>query len=118
MIADRSAGPAGDRLGALLHVVNDGVEARLIKAERIVLEAQKAAAPRQGYAGFDLALETIRECTRAVADESTHDSAVTLRLVDAARGALVLTSGGDAALSIGAAIKLIDEASVIAAPAP
>jgi hypothetical protein len=102
--------------GLLLHVANDGVEARLTKAERIVAEAQQAATPRQGYMGFDLAIQTIRECTRAVADEPTHDLAATLRLLDSARGALVLTSGGDAALSVLEAIRLIDEACVIATP--
>jgi hypothetical protein len=104
--------------GVLLHLATDSVEARLTKAERIVAEAQKAATPRQGYIGFDVALQTIRECTRAVAGEPGHDSAATLRLLDSARGALVLTSDGDAAESVHEAIKLIDDASLIVRPSP
>jgi hypothetical protein len=102
----------------LVHVANDRVQARLSKAERILLEAQQAATPRQGYLGFDLALQAIRECRRALADEATHDFAAALRLLDAARGALVLTSGGDVARSVHEAIKLIDEASVNVKPTP
>lgn len=114
--APSAAGHTGAHEGVLLHLATDNVEARLTKAERIVVEAQKAATPRQGYIGFDVALQTIRECTRAVADEPRHDSAATLRLLDSARGALVLTSDGDAAQSVHEAIKLIDEASSILAP--
>jgi hypothetical protein len=116
----RSADRRTDRGGnvVLLYVASNGVEARLTKAERIVAEAQKAATPRQGYMGFDLALQTIRECTRAVSAESKRDPAATLRLLDTARGALVLTSVGDAAQSVHEAIKLIDEAAAIATPTP
>lgn len=114
----QSANCCTDRGGnrVLLRVASNGVEARLTKAERIVAEAQKAATPSEGYAGFDLALQTIRECTRAVSGESTRDPAATLRLLDTARGALVLTSGGDAARSVHEAITLIDEAAAIATP--
>jgi hypothetical protein len=103
--------------GVPLHVANDGVQARLTQAERIVLEAQKAATPRQGYTGFDLALQTIRECTRALSAEPARNPAATLQLLDTVQGALVLTSGGDAAQSVQEAIKLIDEASAIVTPA-
>lgn len=111
--APSAAGHTSAKEGVLLHLATDSVAGRLTKAERIVFEAQKAATPRQGYIGFDVALQTIRECTRAVTDESRHDSAATLRLLVSARGALVLTSDGDAAESVHEAIKLIDEASLI-----
>jgi hypothetical protein len=105
-------------MSSVTDAVREYILPRLIKAERIVVEAQAAATPRQGYVGFDLALQTIRECTRAVAGEPTRDSAATLRLLNTARGALVLTSGGDAAQSVREAIKLIEEASVIVTPTP
>jgi hypothetical protein len=108
--------PDRGRNAVLLYMASNSVEARLTKAERIVAEAQKAATPRQGYMGFDFALQTIRECTRAMSGRSTRDPAATLRLLDTARGALVLTSSGDAAQSVREAIKLIDEAAAITTP--
>lgn len=105
-------------MSTVTEAVREYILPRLAKAERIVVEAQQAATPRQGYTGFDLALQTIRECTRAVTAEPTRDSAVTLRLLDTARGALVLTTGGDAEHSAREAIKLIGEASVIVTPTP
>jgi hypothetical protein len=105
-----------DGNAVLSRVADGGVEARLTQAERIVVEAQKAVAASQGFSGFDFALQTIRECARAVSADPTRNPAATLQLLDTVRGALVLTSGGDAAQSVREAIKLIDEASAIVTP--
>jgi hypothetical protein len=104
-----------------MSIVTDAVRAyilpRLNKAEKVVIEAQRAAASHPGYAGFDLALQTIHECTRAVTEEPTRDSVATLRLLDSAQEALTLTTG-DAAASVHKAMKLIEEAAVLVRPTP
>jgi hypothetical protein len=105
-------------MSTVTEAVRDYILPRLAKAERIVVEAQQTATPRQGYMGFDVALQTIRDCARAVTTEPTRDAAVTLRLLDTARTALLLTGSGDAEESAHEAIKLIGEASVIVTPTP
>jgi hypothetical protein len=103
-------------VSSVTEAVREYILVRLTKAESIVAQAQTAATPRQGYMGFALAIQTIRDCTRAVASEPTRDAFATLRLLDTARGILVLTGGGDAAQSVREATRLIEEAAVILRP--
>jgi hypothetical protein len=104
-------------MSTVTDAVRDYILPRLIKAGAVVAEAQDAAASDPAYAGFDLAIQTIRECARAVAAEPTRDSVATLRLLDSAQEALTLTTGG-AAESVHEAITLIEEAAVIVRPTP
>jgi hypothetical protein len=82
-------------------------------AERVLLDAQQASAPRQDYIGFEFSLQVVRKCKQAVSTEPTHDSAVSLKLLETAMDALKTVGEGDAALPAQRAGALIEQAAVI-----
>ncbi len=90
---------------------HDYIVFKLGQALQLLLLAQRDTAVRKGYMNFDMAISIVRDCQKTFADTwaATRDANTAAPALESAVAKLNLVHSGDAAPSVAAALRHIQE---------
>jgi hypothetical protein len=97
-------------MSGMNQATHDYIVFKLAEALKLLVQA-KYDTPVQGFKNFDLAIVIVRGCQRTFGDtwEATRDAIRAMPDLVSARKKLLQVNAGDAAPSVAAAIKHVDE---------
>ena len=97
-------------MSGMNQATHDYIVFKLAEALKLLVQA-KYDSPVQGFKNFDLAIVIVRGCQKTFGDtwEATRDAIKAMPDLVSARKKLLLVNAGNAAPSVAAAIKHVDE---------
>jgi hypothetical protein len=97
-------------MSGMNQATHDYIVFKLAEALKLLVPA-KYSTPVQGFKNFDLAIDIVHGCQKTFGDtwEATRDAIKAMPDLVSARKKLLLVSAGDAAPSVAAVIKHVDE---------
>src|SRR5450759_2030690 len=99
------------QMSGMNQATHDYIVFKLGQALQMLLLAQRDTAVRKGYKNFDMAIGIVHECQKIFGGtwEATRDANTAMPALESAKAKLILVHAGEAATSVGVAIKHIDE---------
>jgi len=106
-------------MSGMNQATHDYIVFKLGQALQMLLLAQATTAVRKGHKNFDMAIGFVHECEKIFGGtwEATRDPNTAMPALESAKAKLILVHAGEAATSVGAALRLAQQ-HFGASPAP